>query len=608
MKKRWDKSIIGRCSKVFSRRDQRLVLAFTLIQISLSVFDLLGLAIIGLLGSLAVSGVQSQTPSSTVQVLLAQIGLESMSLQLQSAFLGLLAALFLVGRTLLSVIFTRRYTFFLSRRAAVISARLTARLLSQSLLYIQSKTSMYFLNALTSGVQSITVGVVGTLISLTADLSLTVVLSLGLFIVDPLISIISLLFFVIVALIMYRLTHVRARRLGDQNLQFGVKSNEKILEVISSYRESVVRNRRGYYAREIGELRYKLANTVAEISFLPAVSKYVIETSAILVAILVAGSQFVLHDASRAVATLAIFMVAITRIAPAVLRFQQSAIGIKSSLAQAESALELVEAIDNVDDINIDQPELDLEYVDFIPEVKILDVSFSYPNGASMVLKNISFTVRENSTVAIVGPSGAGKTTLADLLLGVLQPDAGTILISDREPLSSISNWPGAISYVPQDVLIINGTVRQNVGLGFPNLENYDSLIWEALAKARLDSFVQELPFGLSTEVGERGTQLSGGQRQRLGIARALFTRPKLIILDEATSALDAITEYEIAQAFADLRSQATLLLIAHRLSTVKNADSVIYLEDGVIRAHGRFEKVREEIPDFDRQAKLMGL
>ena len=467
---------------------------------------------------------------------------------------------------------------------------------------------MYFLNALTSGVQSITVGVVGTLISLTADLSLTVVLSLGLFIVDPLISIISLLFFVIVALIMYRLTHVRARRLGDQNLQFGVKSNEKILEVISSYRESVVRNRRGYYAREIGELRYKLANTVAEISFLPAVSKYVIETSAILVAILVAGSQFVLHDASRAVATLAIFMVAITRIAPAVLRFQQSAIGIKSSLAQAESALELVEAIDNVDDINIDQPELDLEYVDFIPEVKILDVSFSYPNRASMVLKNISFTVRENSTVAIVGPSGAGKTTLADLLLGVLQPDAGTILISDREPLSSISNWPGAISYVPQDVLIINGTVRQNVGLGFPNLENYDSLIWEALAKARLDSFVQELPFGLSTEVGERGTQLSGGQRQRLGIARALFTRPKLIILDEATSALDAITEYEIAQAFADLRSQATLLLIAHRLSTVKNADSVIYLEDGVIRAHGRFEKVREEIPDFDRQAKLMGL
>ncbi len=128
------------------------------------------------------------------------------------------------------------------------------------------------------------------------------------------------------------------------------------------------------------------------------------------------------------------------------------------------------------------------------------------------------------------------------------------------------------------------------------------------MTQAKLDRFVKDLPLGLSTPVGERGTQLSGGQRQRLGIARALFTRPKLIILDEATSALDASTEFEISQAFASLRNQATLILIAHRLSTVKNADSVIYLEDGVILAHDSFEKVREKIPDFDLQAKLMGL
>ena len=608
LKKRWDRSIVGRCSKVFSRRDQRLILAFTFIQIGLSFFDLLGLAVIGLLGSLAVSGVQSQAPSSTVQVALETIGLDSMSLQTQSAVLGLLAAFFLIGRSLLSVVFTRRYTFFLSRRSAVISARLTARLLSQSLLFIQSRTTMYFLNALTSGVQSITVGVVGTLISLTADLSLMIVLSFGLFIVDPLISISSLLFFVFVAITMYRLTHVRARKLGDQNLQFGVKSNEKILEVISSYRESVVRNRRGYYAREIGELRYKLANTVAEISFLPSISKYVIETSAIVVALLVAGSQFILYDASRAVATLTIFVVAITRIAPAVLRFQQSAISIKSSLSQAESALELVEAIDVVEDLDFEQPNLDLEHSGFVPQIKVSNVTFSYPNRTKAVLRDISFTIRANSTVAIVGASGAGKTTLADILLGVLQPNSGSVLISDFLPLSSISKWPGAISYVPQDVLIVNGSIRENVGLGFPNLEEFDSLIWETLTQAKLDRFVKNLPLGLSTPVGERGTQLSGGQRQRLGIARALFTRPKLIILDEATSALDASTEFEVSQAFASLRNQATLIVIAHRLSTVKNADSVIYLEDGVILAHDSFGKVREKIPDFDLQAKLMGL
>lgn len=569
---------------------------------------MIGLAIVGLLGSLAVSGVQSQAPSSTVQDALDLIGLESLSLQMQSAVLGLLASFFLISRSLLSVIFTRRYTFFLSRRSAIISARLTSRLLSQSLLYIQSKSTMYFLNALTSGVQSITVGVVGTLISLTADLALMVVLGIGLFIVDPLISISSLLFFIFVALTMYRLTHVRARQLGDQNLRFGVKSNEKIIEVISSYRESVVRNRRGYYAREIGELRYRLANTVAEISFLPSISKYVIETSAIVVALLVAGSQFILHDASRAVATLTIFMVAITRIAPAVLRFQQSAIGIKSSLSQAESALELVEAIDVVEELDIEQPVLDLEHRGFVPSIQGSRITFSYPNRSERVLQDISFDIRANSTVAVVGSSGAGKTTLADVILGVLHPISGSVLISDLPPLSAISKWPGSISYVPQDILIVNGTIRDNVGLGFPDLDQLESHIWDALAQAKLDDFVRDLPNGLQTEVGERGTQLSGGQRQRLGIARALFTRPKLIILDEATSALDASTEYEISQTLSTLKNKATLFLIAHRLSTVKNADSVIYLENGILRAHDTFEKVRELIPDFDRQAKLMGL
>lgn len=577
-------------------------------QIALSFVDLVGLAIVGVLGSLAVSGVQSQAPSSTIQSVLDKMGLETLSFQMQSAVLGVLAALFLIGRSLLSVLFSRQYIFFLSLRSATISSRLTARLLSQSLLYIQSKTSMFFLNALTSGVQSITVGVIGTLISLIADLSLMVVLSFGLFIVDPLLSITSLLFFIFVAATMYRLTHVRARKLGDQNLEFGVKSNEKILEVISSYRESVVRNRRGFYAREIGELRKKLAKTAAEISFLPSISKYVIETSAILIALFLAGYQFFLYDASRAVATLTIFMVAITRLAPAVLRLQQSAINIKSSLAQAESALELVETIDFIDALDFDQPNLDFEYFGFVPEIRVSNVNFSYPNRSSAALRDVSFTIKANTMVAIVGASGAGKTTLADLLLGVLIPDSGTVYISGSQPLTAITKWSGAISYVPQDVLIINGTIRENVALGFPSLEEHDSLIWQALTEARLDDFVRKLPLGLSTEVGERGTQLSGGQRQRLGIARALFTRPKLIILDEATSALDALTENEITQSLTDLRNQTTLVVIAHRLSTVRSADSVIYLSNGIVMAHDTFKNVRGLIPNFDQQAKLLGL
>ena len=458
---------MGRCSKVFSRRDQRLIVGFTLVQVFLSFFDLVGLAVVGVLGSLAVSGVQSSKPSTIVESFLSIVGLESAPIQTQTAILGVIAAIFLISRSLLSVVFTRQYTLFLSRRAAIISARLTSRLLSQSLTYIQSNTSMYFLNALTAGVQSITVGVIGTLIMLVADMSLMIVLSIGLFIVDPVISLISLVFFASVASILYRMTHVRARQLGDKNLEFGVKSSEKIIEVLSSYRESVVRNRRGYYAKEIGELRYKLAETIAEISFLPSISKYVMETSAIIVALVVSASQFILYDAGRAVATLMVFMVAITRIAPAVLRFQQSMIGIKTSLAQAESALKLVEEIDVVDELEDPNSTLQIVHDGFTPEINIDSLNFSYPSRTSKTLQDVSLLVSAYSIFAIVGPSGGGKTTLADLILGVLQPTSGSVQISGLSPLQAIISWPGAISYVPQDTLIISGSIRENVGLGF---------------------------------------------------------------------------------------------------------------------------------------------
>lgn len=599
---------MGRCSKVFSRRDQRLIVGFTLVQVFLSFFDLVGLAVVGVLGSLAVSGVQSSKPSTIVESFLSIVGLESAPIQNQTAILGVIAAIFLISRSLLSVVFTRQYTLFLSRRAAIISARLTSRLLSQSLTYIQSNTSMYFLNALTAGVQSITVGVIGTLIMLVADMSLMIVLSIGLFIVDPVISLISLVFFASVALILYRMTHVRARQLGDKNLEFGVKSSEKIIEVLSSYRESVVRNRRGYYAKEIGELRYKLAETIAEISFLPSISKYVMETSAIIVALVVSASQFILYDAGRAVATLMIFMVAITRIAPAVLRFQQSMIGIKTSLAQAESALKLVEEIDVVDELEDPNSTLQIVHDGFTPEINIDSLNFSYPSRTSKTLQDISLRVSAYSIFAIVGPSGGGKTTLADLILGVLQPTSGSVQISGLSPLQAIINWPGAISYVPQDTLIISGSIRENVGLGFSNLESFDELIWESLALAQLEDFVRNLPGGLSAQVGERGTQLSGGQRQRLGIARALFTRPKLIVFDEATSSLDVATEFEVSQAINSLRSRVTIVLIAHRLSTIRKADSIIYLDSGKVLACGDFNHLRSVVPEFDNQARLTGL
>jgi ABC-type multidrug transport system fused ATPase/permease subunit len=194
------------------------------------------------------------------------------------------------------------------------------------------------------------------------------------------------------------------------------------------------------------------------------------------------------------------------------------------------------------------------------------------------------------------------------MILGVLSPDEGAIEISGISPLDAIKKWPGAISYVPQDVMISNGTIRENVALGYPLEVATDQHVYAALEIADLVSFVNSLPNGLDTQVGERGTRMSGGQRQRLGIARAMFTNPSLLVLDEATSSLDGETEVKVSDAIKNLGKATTVILIAHRLSTVKDVDIVVYMADGRIQATGKFEEVRSKVSDFDHQAQLMGL
>jgi ABC-type multidrug transport system fused ATPase/permease subunit len=220
----------------------------------------------------------------------------------------------------------------------------------------------------------------------------------------------------------------------------------------------------------------------------------------------------------------------------------------------------------------------------------------------------VSISASAGKIIAIVGPSGAGKTTLVDVLLGVIEPDMGSIKVSRVTPLEAIAKWPGAISYVPQDVMVVNGSIRENVALGYPLEAASDELVNSALSIASLSDFVANLPEGLDSNLGERGGKISGGQRQRIGIARALFTKPKLLVLDEATSALDGDTEESISTDIQKLKGSTTVVLIAHRLSTVRDADLVLYMDKGEIVARGTFEEVRNSVPDFDRQAKLMGL
>ena len=608
MRNRWQLSTISRAAAILSNGDRRKIILVIVLQISFGFLDLLGVGLVGVIGALAIRGVQSQTPGDRVTVVLTFLHLENLTFQKQVAILGLIAVFLLIGKTIFTIIFSRRILFFLSRRSATITANIVAKLLSQSILTIQSRSLQETLYALTGGVNIITVGILGNLVSLISDLSLLMLLATGLFLVDITMAVTTFLIFGTVAVSLYLLLQVRAKKLGVMLAEKSIVSNEKIFEVLNSYRESVVKNRRSFYAKEIGELRKKLAETSAELSFMPSVSKYVIEVTTVFGAIIVCGIQFTTNDASRAVAVLAIFLASSSRIAPAVLRMQQVAISIRGSLGSAIPTLELIESLskESKQIENIDA--LDIVHHGFNSEIEISNVTFTYPGKLLPVIKNASFSIRPGSIVALVGPSGAGKTTLVDLILGVLRPDEGDVKVSGQSPSAAIESWPGALAYVPQDVMISNGTIRNNVALGFPIEEATNDLVNDALRIGQLIEFTEKLPEGIDSYVGDRGTRISGGQRQRLGIARAMFTKPHLLVLDEATSSLDGETEANISGAIQNMRGLVTVVMIAHRLSSVRHADIVLYLEAGEILASGTFEEVRNTVPNFDKQAQLMGL
>ena len=599
---------LPRAIKVLSKGQRKRISAVVLIQSSLSILDLIGVAAVGLVGALAVTGVQSKAPGNRVGQVLEAINLQNTTLQKQVAILGLLAAALFILRTVLSVILSRKILFFLSRCGATISGDLVEKLLSQPLSKIQNKSSQETLYSLTTGVNAITVGLIGSVTNIFADSILLIVICFGLFVVDPILALATILFLTFVAFILYLSMTKRAHKLGALNSELSIFGNEMILEVLNSYREALIKDRRMYYANQIRSSRLDLADVTAEFSFMPNISKYVIEASLILGAVLISATQFLVQDASSAVATLGVFLAAGSRLAPAVLRLQSSAIQVRISGGSAKPTLDLIESLSNID--------LEISYInqfkwhhdDFLPEVKIDNLNFSYQENLTKTIDNLSLLIKPGELAAITGASGAGKTTLVDCIIGAFETKPGSVLISGLSPIEAIKKWPGAIGYVPQEVVILNATVRENVVFGYGENEVPENLVEEALRKAHLFEHVSGLSNGVNSYVGDRGTKLSGGQRQRLGIARALVSKPKLLILDEATSSLDGKSEADISDSINEFRGEVTTLVIAHRLSTIRNADKVIYMNKGKIEFIGTFNEVRRNVPEFDNQAKLMGL
>ncbi|RVU42144.1 ABC transporter ATP-binding protein [Lujinxingia sediminis] len=237
-------------------------------------------------------------------------------------------------------------------------------------------------------------------------------------------------------------------------------------------------------------------------------------------------------------------------------------------------------------------------------ELRLHHVSYTYPESATPSLHELDLRIERGQSVAFVGPSGAGKTTCVDLILGLLPPDLGQILVDGQNIHAELASWQASLGYIAQPVYLMDDTIRRNIAFGLPDDTVNDEEVWRALEDARLASTIAALPRGLDTEIGEGGVRLSGGQRQRLGIARALYRRPDLLVLDEATSALDNTTEREITRAIERLSGRITLIIIAHRLSTVRHCDRLFVLDQGRLIDQGTYDELAARCPTFQQMVQ----
>lgn len=575
---------VRRSLDLLSIRDRRLLWVVAGAQILLSFLDLAGVLLLGLVGALAVTVVASQPIPDVIETWAARLGMSALSpTQLLVAF-ALLAATFLASKSGISAYLSWRTLRFLANRQAIVSGAMTQLLLAQPLLFVQRRTGTETSYALTTGVTAATMGLLSQSLVIVSESALLIVLSVAILALDPLTALLSIGFFSVVGLLLYWGTAGRVHRQSSASATADIDSYTAVQESIGAYREIFVTNRRNYYVDRIVELRWLSARLYASMQFAGTFPKYLFEVALVLGGLGLTAILLTTRPAAEAIGLLSLYLIAASRVMPSLLRLQGAATSLRATAGAADPTFRLSDELAEATSVSAARSSIrrgsDEIHTRLAPAIVFDGVDFQYP-GEGFPLRDLTFHLEAGQFVAVVGPSGSGKSTLADLLLGILEPSRGKVLVAGEEPRHIIADDPDYMGYVPQSTFIANASIRENVALGIDPASISDSRIWEALEISHLTAFVESLPHGLDTRLGEDSMRLSGGQRQRVGIARAVLNRPRLLVLDEATSALDTATEAEVSDAILAMGHTVTRIVIAHRLSTVASADTVLRLEAG---------------------------
>lgn len=444
-----------------------------------------------------------------------------------------------------------------------------------------------------------------------SDSVLVLLIAMNLYFTIPVLFVPCAMYFGWIFLVLWKSEKRKTKYSYKNQIGAEILSRSYVVETVMSLREILVSDKLIFFINKITAQRSKGIAAGSEIAISQLRPKYVYEMALFGGIGIMAVASEITGNSDSLIIYMSMFVISASRMIPSMLRIQFYTSIFRKSNEQSNKIFEILN-LQNIASTPINEESeslIPIQKKKFEAKIEIENLVFSYnENQSSPVIRDISLKINTGEVIAVVGPSGAGKSTFIDLILGFLEPSSGEVRISSKAPRDALKLWPGCVSYLPQNITIFHTTLFENVALGCEDTSPNRLRVQSLLSKVGLSDFMEKLENGLDTNLTEMGSSLSGGQIQKIGIARALFYDPEVLIFDESTSSLDSVSENEVMELLLSWRNEKTLIFVAHRLSTIKTANRILYLNQGVVEAEGNFENLRKKVPDFETQVQLFGM
>ena len=573
----------------------------------LSILDLVGILAIGfVVTSTAIFLTAGSDPDRVLEF--AGIEIPAVTAQTLPAVSTAILVTFLL-KALLSILITKSTAFFVATIEARAAKEIAQRVFGGDLAVARLMSREELTFAIQFGSPAAFNSLLNYTSTVIAEGTLFILICLGFVLVNPVVTLAAVAYFGVVALIIQYFVGTLMARAGAQAAEGTIEANGAVGDLISVFRELSVLGLRNKYFEKIFKSRVSAADSAATQTYLNSMPRYIIEAALLVGVAVFILSQALTGDIVSSAATLGVFLSGGFRLTAAMLPFQAAMLTIKGTIPAAATAHTILEnyKLPGEKPFTITGPEEVLSSKAEPIGVEFRNLNFRYAEAESFALTDISLTIEPGQQVAFIGASGAGKSTLADLMCGVLTPTGGEIRRFTLNK-TELATGESSVSYVPQKPGLVSGSFTDNVALGEEPNDVDEARVVEVLERANLAEVVAKLDNGIHSKLGNYQDSLSGGQVQRLGLARALYSRPGLLVMDEATSALDAESESEIAKALEHMRGKVTVVLIAHRLNTVQHADKVFLIDSGKVEDSGTFQELVSRNPSVERLVQLMNV